>query len=173
MRASPLVKPGGRISRIRLSRQPSPETAQVTGASSPTLEEAGVAFVFLRLHFALTAPRRVWLTDWTDNHDEISWELDVVKAGNYELELRYLAPDIGDATIQISDGKTAAKAALTKTTITDHPVIPDRVPRTEVPERNWATMKIGKLALQQGRTTLRLSKTGGPIEVKGLQLHKR
>ncbi|NOT58641.1 MAG: arylsulfatase [Acidobacteria bacterium] len=116
-----------------------------------------------------------WLTDWTNDSDEISWELEVVKAGDYEIELRYLAPDIGsDVMIAISDGKNSAKAAIAKTTITNHPVIPDRVPRTEVPERNWVEAKIGKLTLSQGRATLRLTKTGsGAVEVKALRLHKR
>jgi arylsulfatase A-like enzyme len=115
-----------------------------------------------------------WLTNWTNESDEISWQLEIVKAGKYEIELRYLAPELdARTTLHVMAGASKLVANVPKTTITNHPVIPDRVPRTEVPERNWATVKLGQIELKQGIETLRLVKTGrSAVEVKAILLRR-
>jgi arylsulfatase A-like enzyme len=115
-----------------------------------------------------------WLTNWMNEGDEISWQLEIVKAGKYEIALRYLAPELdASTTLQILAGASKFSTHVPKTSIINHPVIPDRVPRTEVPERNWATVKLGQIELKQGIETLRLVKTGrGAVEVKAILLRR-
>jgi arylsulfatase A-like enzyme len=128
------------------------------------------------LRFSGRHPNNAWLTNWTKIDAAVEWELDVVRAGRYEVGLLYLCPKSSAGTrVQISVAGSATEATLRET---DGRQIksPDRVPRTEVYEMDWATLDAGILTLPQGRSklTLRaLTKTGDMVmDLKSVVLHR-
>ena len=97
-----------------------------------------------------------WLTGWTDSKSKVWFDIDVVRAGTYELELRYACPkaDAG-SKIRISVGQSALCAT----------VPPAEAPFARLPHRDergrsryvnrkWGTLEIGKVMLQEGRQRL-------------------
>lgn len=127
------------------------------------------------LRFSGIHPNNAWLIGWTNLDAAVEWELDVVRAGPYEVTLQYLAPE-GGARVRISAGDSATEATLRATT-GGQIKSPDRVARTEVYEMDWATLPAGKLNLPQGKTKLTvraLSKPGAAVmELKSVQLRPR
>jgi arylsulfatase A-like enzyme len=109
-------------------------------------------------------PNNAWLTNWTNAEATVTWELDVVQAGRYEVQLQYLSPKPAGARVQVSVAGSAAAATVPGT---DYRQInsPDRVPRTEVYEMQWATLPVGTLTLPQGRVKLTLQALKKPGEV--------
>lgn len=110
-------------------------------------------------------PNNAWLTGWTSVAAVVEWELNVVRAGRYAVSLQYLAPQAAAGTrVQIS---VAGKAIETTLRATGHQQIhsPDRVPRTEVYEMDWAALPAGVLTLPKGRATLTLRALTKPGDV--------
>ncbi len=121
-------------------------------------------------------PNNAWLTGWTSAEASVTWELEVVKAGRYAVQLQYLSPKAATgARVQVSVAGSVAEATVPGT---DYQQInsPDRVPRTEVYEMKWATLPVGMLTLPQGRVklTLRaLTKPGAVVmDLKSLSLKR-
>lgn len=106
------------------------------------------------LRFSGRHPNNAWLTNWTGLEAAAEWELDVVRGGRYAISLEYLCPqaDAG-SRVQVSAAGTAT-AATVRATTGRQIRSPDRVPRTEVYEMEWATLPAGVLTLPQGRTKL-------------------
>lgn len=108
-----------------------------------------------------------WITNWKELSDSAHWEIDVVKAGRYEVSLRYLCPasDIG-SRIQVSVSGKALEATLkTGTSMTPFPHR-DLIPRPEVPQMSFGTLAMGTVVLGAGRTQLRvqaLEKRGAAV----------
>jgi arylsulfatase A-like enzyme len=128
------------------------------------------------LRFSGRHPNNAWLTNWTKIDATVEWELDVVKAGRYEVGLLYLCPKSSAGTrVQISVAGSATEATLRETN-GQQIRSPDRVPRTEVYEMDWATLESGVLTLPQGRSklTLRaLTKTGDMVmDLKSVVLNR-
>jgi len=97
-----------------------------------------------------------WLTGWTSTDDRVWWELDVVAAGRYEVSLEYLCPeDEAGARVRLSVGEGEATATVPGAAIREVPS-PDRVPRKEVYEREWASLPLGSVELPSGRVRLTL-----------------
>lgn len=115
-----------------------------------------------------------WLTGWTDTAARVEWNLDVVRPGQYAVGLRYLAADAG-ARIKVSAGAANVEGVVTATPLRQVPS-PDRVPRDEVLEMEWATVRIGSLKLRRGPVTLTveaLTRPGAQVmELKGVVLRK-
>jgi arylsulfatase A-like enzyme len=114
-----------------------------------------------------------WITGWTEQGDAIQWDVDVVEAGSYEVDVQYLCPE--DATgsrVELRSG--SARCEATVTVATDMEPLPDR--NLVLLERNvlmpWKRMTIGRLQLAKGKTTLELrclSKAGSKVmDVKAL-----
>lgn len=109
-------------------------------------------------------PNCSYLLNWTDEKDEILWEVDVLGSGKHEVELYYACPkeDLG-ATIELSLGDQTVSARITQAV--DGPLIGaqnDRVVRSEGDVRRWKPMTLGTIELQPGRKTLRLRATDIP-----------
>lgn len=116
-----------------------------------------------------------WITGWTNPADTISWSLDVVRPGKYEVTVLYTCPP-GSTGARIeaetSDHKTVA--VLREAHDPKPKPSPDRVPRGEVYEKEWGRLKLGTLEMKRGRTPLvlrALSKPGKVVmDVKGVVL---
>ena len=111
-----------------------------------------------------------WITNWSGVEDRVSWQLEAVRRGRFEAAVHYAldAADPRSTLILDIDGGTRLSARVAAAPA---PVIarPDRHPRTEVPERRWATFRLGTIALDPGPHTLTL-RTGGISAPQGLAL---
>ena len=125
--------------------------------------------------------RSGWANDWVQNFTrdggEATWNIDVVKAGNYKIAVDYVCPeaDLG-AIIKVGVAGQEAEAVIAQPH--DPPFIPspDRVERIEVYEKEWATLALGAINLPAGQATLSLSiptviKPGG-IQVKAVRIQQ-
>ncbi len=97
-----------------------------------------------------------WLTGWTDAASKIWFEMDVVRPGDYAVELRYACP-AADAGAEISI--TAGDARLEATVpAAEAPVIPlahrDQTGRGKYVNRQWGSLPLGRLPLPAGRNTM-------------------
>ncbi len=125
------------------------------------------------LRFSGRHPNNAWLTGWTDAEAVAEWEVDVVRAGQYELGLQYLSP--GGARVRAAAGGSSVEAAAGRTPYRQRSS-PDRAPRASVYEMEWATLKIGTVLLLEGRTTVSvraMAKPGEPaIDLKAMTLRR-
>jgi arylsulfatase A-like enzyme len=118
-----------------------------------------------------------WLTNWTNAQDKVSFELDVARAGTFEVDLAYACPeqDAG-ATIRVSAGKGAIEAKTKPAPAARIPLPHRDQGRNTYINRDWGTLKVGKLHLEQGPVTLSieaLSKPGEQVmELKHVQLRR-
>lgn len=98
-----------------------------------------------------------WLTNWKNPDDRISWNLDVINPGNYDVILEYSASkeQIGSELILQQSGEEITfeiREAYEGKLIPS----PDRIPRKEAPEKTWKQIPIGKIDLKMGKTRLDL-----------------
>jgi arylsulfatase A-like enzyme len=109
-----------------------------------------------------------WLTGWSDENAKVWFEIDVVTAGSYEIELAYACPpaDAG-SKLRISIGgeslETTIPAALA-------PQIPiphrDEKGKTYYRDREWGKLKVGTLELAKGPAKFTLE----PVALSGSQV---
>lgn len=117
------------------------------------------------LRYSGRHPNNAWLTNWTSLEAAVEWELDVAHGGRYELGLQYLCPkNSAGSRVRISVGESATEVILRETS-SQQIKSPDRVPRTEVYEMDWATLRAGNLTLPPGRTKLTVQALAKPGEV--------
>jgi arylsulfatase A len=129
------------------------------------------------LRFCVKAPNNAWLTNWTSTDAKITWDIDVVRGGKYEVGLQYLC-DAANAgsRVKISAGASTAEADVTGTPIRQVPS-PDRVKRTvEAYEMEWATLPAGTLQLEKGKSTLTVQAITKPgrevMDIKAIVLKR-
>ena len=97
-----------------------------------------------------------WLTGWTDARAMVAFEIDVVSAGDYEMELAYACP-ASDAGSRI---RIAAGDASVETTLPAGPAEEillqhrDEDGKTRYRNRDWAHLKIGTVKLPKGPARL-------------------
>ena len=101
-------------------------------------------------------PNNAWLTGWKDANATVLWNLDVVQGGHYEVSLLYSAPE--KTHVKISCGANSVENEAPKAIAIQVPS-PDRVPRDEVYEMEWATFKVGTISLPKGEATLKVTAT--------------
>jgi arylsulfatase A len=126
------------------------------------------------LKFSGIHPNNAWLTNWTDLAATVAWEIEVTRAGTYAVCLQYLSAQAGaQVEITAANARTSVTLPATKGGQIHSP---DRVPRTEVYEMEWANLSAGRLQLPQGkaRLTVRaLSKPGKSVmELKAVTLQR-
>lgn len=96
-----------------------------------------------------------WITEWPSNAESISWTIDVVKPGTYEVGLLYTCKidDVG-ATLQIDIDRHQLTTTL-REAYDPRPIpSPDRILRQVAYEKRWATLTFGRVKLQSGPTQL-------------------
>jgi hypothetical protein len=124
-------------------------------------------------------PNASYFTAWTSPDGAVTWDIDVLESGTYEVEVFYAVPaaDVG-AIVQMSfaDETTTAWVADAH----DPPIVgaaEDRAPRTESYTKAFRPMSLGMLRMDQRRASLRLA---APVvrgtqawEVSGVLLTRR
>jgi arylsulfatase A-like enzyme len=103
-------------------------------------------------------PNDTFFTNWISEKDSITWDIDVVADGTFEVELFYTCPPASVGSIlelSMDKSKIATKikesndAALTG-------MENDRVPRMESYVKEFVSMKLGKMVLKKGKGILTL-----------------
>lgn len=101
-----------------------------------------------------------WVTNWKKESDSLSWSLEVLDPGWYEVWVDYTAsPSQIGAKLQL---KTSHSELTNNLSIPFTPTqipSPDRVPRKEAPEQTWNSLYLGKTVLKIGDEKLTLSAT--------------
>ena len=119
-----------------------------------------------------------YLKPWSSTDASVTWKLDVVAAGRYEVRLLYVCAqeDLG-AKVKVEACGRSFTATVDRPADPAPVKTPDRVPRTEADVRNWATLPLGALELDRGYATLRLSVPELPgkqaFEMVGVELDRK
>lgn len=129
-----------------------------------------------KMNFGGLPPNNSWVHNWRDINDTVSWDLNVIEPGDYEMQLQYLCPqaDAGSKIEVLANGKAFP------TTVGATPVValpsPDRVPRKEAYEMKWYYLKPGTVHLGKGPVEFQvkaLEKPGEEVmQLKALWLRK-
>ena len=116
-----------------------------------------------------------WLVNWTKPQDSIWWDVEVKEASTYDVALSYTCPasDLG-STVRITTGTDQATATVERAYDPEHIPSPDRVPRQEVYEKEWAQLPLGTVRLAPGHHRLVLQALDIPhqqvLELKNITL---
>lgn len=122
-------------------------------------------------------PNSSYFGEWTDPADSIQWDVDVLKEGRFDVEMRYVTPTPNTATTvrlafvgqdaNETDAITADVVATADAEIVGRQF--DRSPRTEGYEKNWSMMKLGRIELPKGKGVLRMtaSQSGAGAATRG------
>ncbi len=124
-------------------------------------------------------PNCSYLTHWKSLEDRITWEVDVMTAGNYQLDLCYSCPkkDIG-SRIEISLGTNRMTSKLTDPH--DPPLRgleAERVPRSESYMKDFRKLNLGIMRMDKGKNifTMRATEIPGDqvMEFRSLTFTRR
>ncbi len=94
--------------------------------------------------------------NWRSLDDRITWEVEVVESGEFDVEIYYTCPeaDVG-SSVELSFNASSLKRRITEAF--DPPYIgraADRFKRTEGDEKQWRALRMGTIDLEKGRGTL-------------------
>ncbi|MDX1769083.1 MAG: arylsulfatase [Arenibacter troitsensis] len=111
-------------------------------------------------------PNDTFFTNWKSTKDSISWDVEVLADGDFEVELYYTAKekDLG-SQFELRLGESSLKATITKAH--DPPLVGaerDRDPRIESYTKDFIPMVLGKISLKKGRGNLVLQALKIPEE---------
>ncbi|WP_149276949.1 arylsulfatase [Pareuzebyella sediminis] len=110
-------------------------------------------------------PNDTFFTNWQSTKDSITWNVEVLEDGHFEVELYYTCPeDQLGSIVQLSFGKS--KIAKKITEAHDPPLKgmeKDRVPRIESYVKDFKPMKLGQMVLKKGKGLLTLN----ALKIKG------
>ena len=109
-------------------------------------------------------PNCSFFTNWTAPEDSITWEVEVVEAGEFEVSLYYTCPaaDVG-SEFELQIGESVLKGAITDAH--DPPLVgmdEDRVERGESYVKDFKPLKLGKMKLQKGKEQINLQASSIP-----------
>ena len=103
-------------------------------------------------------PNSSWFTNWVDSDDYIFWEVDVFQGGQFVVDI-YYALDESDVGVELSLSAGDASAICLIHEANQSPLIgaaQDRSPRKESLMKNFKPVRLGPIALSQGRQRLKL-----------------
>lgn len=162
------------ISRDGLQRFPIPVGH---AEQNPVELHAPQAYADAPLHFA-NGPgfANDWLTDWTDVKAKIVFDLEIVTAGEYEIELSYGAP--AKTMLRISLGAQTLEAPIPAASAPEIPLPHrDEAGKARYRNREWTRLKLGTLKLQTGPAKLTLEALSMPgamvMDFKEITLTRR
>ncbi|MEM0992472.1 MAG: arylsulfatase [Bacteroidota bacterium] len=116
-----------------------------------------------------------WITNWSKTEDRMLWELEVVRAGTYLVQLEYTvdAPNTG-ALVAVRSKDRQISNNINSAFDPEYLASPDRVPRKEVYEKDWAILDMGEIYLEAGTQNIELAALAIPAkrvaDLKGLYL---
>ncbi|MEQ9581326.1 MAG: N-acetylgalactosamine 6-sulfate sulfatase, partial [Arenibacter sp.] len=101
-------------------------------------------------------PNDTFFTNWISIKDSISWDVEVLADGEFEVELYYTAKekDLG-SQFELRFGERSLNGSVTEAH--DPPLVGaerDRDPRIESYTKDFIPMDLGKIRLQKGRGNL-------------------
>ena len=108
-------------------------------------------------------PNNTFFTQWKSVDDKITWDVEVLSEGDYEVEIYYACPpkDVG-AKFQLSLGPNNLTAKITEAH--DPPLkgmVNDRIERMESYVKDFRPLKMGSIHLEKGT---------GELTLKGLEI---
>ena len=119
-----------------------------------------------------------WLKNWTSSNDEMNWLIESDEPVEMKAYLKYsVSEEQLGSTITLAVGGEETEARVEKAF--DPAIIPspDRVPRKEAYEKNWAEMELGTLVIPEGKNKISLRakniKHTEVAEVKSLILRQK
>ncbi|MEC8396813.1 MAG: arylsulfatase [Bacteroidota bacterium] len=123
-------------------------------------------------------PNCTYFTNWINQKDSITWEVEVHKAGNFEVTVYYSCEeDAVGSVFEVSFGKAKIQGKIAKAhTTVEYGAEEDRVIRQESYVKDFKPLKIGVISLQKGRGTLKINgikKNGRELMDFRLMLFKR
>ncbi|TVR68438.1 MAG: N-acetylgalactosamine 6-sulfate sulfatase [Marinilabiliales bacterium] len=109
-------------------------------------------------------PNSSFFTNWTSLDDKITWDVEVLADGWFEVEIHYTCPpqDTG-STFELSFGSSIVRGQITEGH--DPPLRGmenDRVKRVESYVKDFKPLHAGKIFLEQGKGQITLQATGMP-----------
>lgn len=109
-------------------------------------------------------PNCSYFTNWKSVDDKITWDVEVLESGDYEVEMHYTCPaaDVG-STVQLTCGEASTSARIT--VAHDPPergAADDRDTRTESYVKDFRPMSLGTMRLEKGKSVLTLAATEIP-----------
>ena len=108
-----------------------------------------------KLDFYSRIPNRSWVHQFQTPDDYLTFQLDAVQSGDYEISVEYSQPD-GDNPVLVADfGQNTVRAGLPQYTADSIPS-PDRVLRWQAHEKNWGKHSLGVVSLHKGQHELKL-----------------
>ena len=118
-----------------------------------------------------------WIINWNSPQDKVEWNIDVAEEAEFEIFMQYALQEEGvGSKIEINVPGKSISIELLEAQIAEYIPSPDRVPRGEVYERNWASISIGRTQLSVGLKTLQLNVVNIPVkgvfELKSLVLKR-
>ena len=103
-------------------------------------------------------PNNTFFTNWKSVNDSITWDVEVLKGGEFEVELYHtMKPEIKGVAVQLSHGHSKLVTRITKPH--DPPLTGmenDRDPRIESYIKDFKPKVLGNIKLQKGRSPLTL-----------------
>ncbi|MDH3712095.1 MAG: arylsulfatase, partial [Cyclobacteriaceae bacterium] len=108
-----------------------------------------------------------WLVNWKSPEDSVWWPLQLAEPTTYQVFMEYTVPDTDlGGQVLVRAGQQEINATITRAFDPDYIPSPDRVPRIEVYEKEWARLEIGSVTLPAGRLQVVLK----ALEVPGSQV---
>jgi arylsulfatase A-like enzyme len=165
------------ISRDGLQRFPLPVGY---AAHDPVELHAPQAFFDKPLHFA-SGPgfANDWLTGWTDAKAKVWFDVDVVAAGRYDIELAVACPPVdAGSRVRLHAAGQSLDIVIPAAPAADIP-LPHRDAdgKTRYRNREWLVVKLGAIDLPIGHTNLTLEPLAMPgaqvMDLKHVRLSRR
>jgi arylsulfatase A len=107
-----------------------------------------------------------WFVNWTSLEDSMHWDVEVARAGRYEVSLRYLCPDGSTgSTVEVRAGERSASAAVKEATSMEPIPLRHLTGGGGPGEMHWKTLRVGTLELARGEVKLevRARSKPGPV----------
>ena len=108
-----------------------------------------------QLKYYSRIPNNSWIYDFLTPDDYLTFELDAVQSGDYEISVEYSQPNEDSPVLVAECGTNTVKAGLPKH-LADSIPSPDRVLRWQAHERTWGKQSVGVFPLQKGQHILKL-----------------
>jgi len=145
---------------------------------NPVRLHASQAYFEAPVAYAVGGFAHDWLTDWTDESGEIGFEIDVVEAGSYEVEIAFTSPaENAGSVITVEAAGSSASATVPAFAPVDIPLANrDEASNARYRNREWGILGVGALDLPKGiwKITIRAHSipNGSVMDFKHLELRK-
>ncbi|MCX6897539.1 MAG: arylsulfatase [Verrucomicrobia bacterium] len=122
-----------------------------------------------------------WLTGWTATTDKVWFDLDVARAGAYEVCLRQLClKENAGAKVRVGVGNAKLEGVIPGGPVKVIP-LPNRVPQNKsknvYENREWSLLKLGQMNLTKGPARLMIEAVSNPggvvMDLKGVVLRRQ